>query len=178
MGLSFRRQTLVVMAIAGALAGFAGIAETSTIEGRLQPGISIGYGLTGFLVAWLVALLLVSAGVAAPHVAPWSTIGDTTLLTWVYVFGALGALLSLALGTIHGVTRENYLVVTGSRVNVTRPLLGAASAAAEGPRGTTRRRWGLSDAASDSDKSRKVRVAWTIVSMRRSRSAPSASRLK
>lgn len=53
VGLSFRHQALVVMAIGGALAGFAGIAETSTIEGRLQPGISIGYGLTGFLVAWL-----------------------------------------------------------------------------------------------------------------------------
>ncbi len=28
-------------------------AEASVIEGRLQQGISVGYGLTGFLVAWL-----------------------------------------------------------------------------------------------------------------------------
>ena len=27
--------------------------EVAAIQGRLQPGISVGYGLTGFLVAWL-----------------------------------------------------------------------------------------------------------------------------
>jgi general nucleoside transport system permease protein len=52
-GFSFPRQTLLVMAIGGALAGFAGICETSAIQGRLQAGLSVGYGLTGFLVAWL-----------------------------------------------------------------------------------------------------------------------------
>jgi simple sugar transport system permease protein len=52
-GFSFVKQTLLVMAIGGALAGFAGICETSAIQGRLQAGISVGYGLTGFLVAWL-----------------------------------------------------------------------------------------------------------------------------
>ena len=82
------------------------------------------------LAAMLGGLLWVSAEVAAPQVAPWSTVGNTTLLIWVYVFGALGALLSLTLGAIHGVTRENHLVLVGPRLNVTRPLLGAASAAA------------------------------------------------
>ncbi|UPJ51414.1 ABC transporter permease [Bradyrhizobium sp. 200] len=53
VGFSFVRQTLLVMAIGGALAGFAGICETSAIQGRLQAGLSVGYGLTGFLVAWL-----------------------------------------------------------------------------------------------------------------------------
>ncbi|MGD9738716.1 MAG: ABC transporter permease [Bauldia sp.] len=53
VGLHRSRQILVTMAIGGALAGFAGIAEASVIEGRLQQGISVGYGLTGFLVAWL-----------------------------------------------------------------------------------------------------------------------------
>lgn len=52
-GLSFRKNVVVVMAIAGLLAGLAGIAETSVIQGRLQSGISSGYGYTGFLVAWL-----------------------------------------------------------------------------------------------------------------------------
>jgi len=52
-GFGFVRQTIVVMAMGGALAGFAGICETSAIQGRLQAGISVGYGLTGFLVAWL-----------------------------------------------------------------------------------------------------------------------------
>jgi hypothetical protein len=31
----------------------AGIYETSAIQGRLQAGLSVDYGLTGFLVAWL-----------------------------------------------------------------------------------------------------------------------------
>lgn len=53
IGLSFSREALVVMAMGGAFAGIAGIAETSAVQGRLQPGISVGYGLTGFLVAWL-----------------------------------------------------------------------------------------------------------------------------
>ena len=53
IGLSYTRQVILVMAIGGALAGFAGICETSAVQGRLQAGISVGYGLTGFLVAWL-----------------------------------------------------------------------------------------------------------------------------
>lgn len=52
-GLSFSRMVLVTMGIGGAVAGLGGIIETSAIQGRLQPGISLGYGLTGFLVAWL-----------------------------------------------------------------------------------------------------------------------------
>jgi general nucleoside transport system permease protein len=53
VGLSFPRQAMITMALGGAFAGLAGICETAAIQGRLQPGISVGYGLTGFLVAWL-----------------------------------------------------------------------------------------------------------------------------
>jgi simple sugar transport system permease protein len=53
VGLRFGANTVIVMALGGALAGFAGICETSAIQGRLQSGLSVGYGLTGFLVAWL-----------------------------------------------------------------------------------------------------------------------------
>jgi ABC-type uncharacterized transport system permease subunit len=53
VGLRFARNTLMVMALGGALSGFAGICETSAIQGRLQSGLSVDYGLTGFLVAWL-----------------------------------------------------------------------------------------------------------------------------
>ena len=53
VGLSYGRNVLLTMAIGGAIAGFAGICEASAIQGRLQPGLSPGYGLTGFLVAWL-----------------------------------------------------------------------------------------------------------------------------
>lgn len=53
VGLDFRWYAIVLMMAGGAAAGLAGIAETAAVQGRLQPGISIGYGLTGFLVAWL-----------------------------------------------------------------------------------------------------------------------------
>jgi general nucleoside transport system permease protein len=53
IGLSFSRQAMLVMSLGGALGGLAGVCEVSAIQGRLQPGISVGYGLTGFLVAWL-----------------------------------------------------------------------------------------------------------------------------
>jgi len=54
-GLRPKRQILLVMMIGGALAGIGGISEVSAIQGRLQPTISSGYGLSGFLVAWLAA---------------------------------------------------------------------------------------------------------------------------
>jgi simple sugar transport system permease protein len=53
VGLNFARNAVVTMAVGGALGGLAGICEASAIQGRLQPGLSVGYGLTGFLVAWL-----------------------------------------------------------------------------------------------------------------------------
>lgn len=52
-GLRFDRHALVVMALGGALAGLAGIAETSAVQGRLQANFSNGAGFSGFLVAWL-----------------------------------------------------------------------------------------------------------------------------
>lgn len=52
-GISYEKNVLVVMAIGGLLAGLAGIAEASVIQNRLQDGLATGYGLTGFLVAWL-----------------------------------------------------------------------------------------------------------------------------
>ncbi|MCI5075061.1 ABC transporter permease [Oricola sp.] len=52
-GLSYAFWVVALMSVGGAIAGIAGIAEVSAIQGRLQPTISLGYGLTGFLVAWL-----------------------------------------------------------------------------------------------------------------------------
>ncbi|HEX4025339.1 MAG TPA: ABC transporter permease [Steroidobacteraceae bacterium] len=52
-GVNYARNAVAVMAIAGMLAGFAGIMQAADVQGRLQPDISVGYGLSGFLVAWL-----------------------------------------------------------------------------------------------------------------------------
>jgi simple sugar transport system permease protein len=72
-GLGFGAAALVVMAVGGACAGLAGIAEASVLEGRLQSGVGATAGYSGFLVAWLargrlpllVPLAVLVAGLAA-----------------------------------------------------------------------------------------------------------------
>lgn len=102
-GFSFVRQTLLVMAIGGALAGFAGICETSAIQGRLQSGLSVGYGLTGFLVAWLsgqhflravpIAILIGGLIAAGDALQLYSKIpsASATILQGLLFVAALGA---------------------------------------------------------------------------------------
>ncbi len=53
VGINIKRQILLVTFISGAIAGFAGMVEVSGIVGKLQPGISPGYGYTAIIVAWL-----------------------------------------------------------------------------------------------------------------------------
>jgi len=103
VGFDFVRQTLLVMAIGGALAGFAGICETSAIQGRLQAGISVGYGLTGFLVAWLsgqhflravpIAILIGGLIAAGDALQLYSKIpsASATILQGLLFVSALGA---------------------------------------------------------------------------------------
>lgn len=49
-------QTLSVLALSGALAGAAGMAEVCGIHYRLQTGLAVGYGYDGIIVAWLAGL--------------------------------------------------------------------------------------------------------------------------
>ena len=52
-GVNIRTLTILVFAGSGALAGLAGFSEVAGIHYRLQQDISIGYGYTGIIVAWL-----------------------------------------------------------------------------------------------------------------------------
>ena len=52
-GVRITRYVIALMMLGGAFAGLAGLGEVSVIQGRLRPGLSPGYGYTGFLVAWL-----------------------------------------------------------------------------------------------------------------------------
>jgi len=52
-GFGQKRRIVLAMLAGGLLAGLAGIAETSSVQGRLQADLSNGAGLSGFLVAWL-----------------------------------------------------------------------------------------------------------------------------
>jgi simple sugar transport system permease protein len=55
-GMDIRRNIYLVMILSGAVCGLAGMAEVSGIAGRLQPGLSPGYGYTAIIVAWLSKL--------------------------------------------------------------------------------------------------------------------------
>lgn len=106
-GLRFDRQALLVMVLGGALAGLAGIAETSTVQGRLQANLSNGAGLSGFLVAWLAqnrclrivplallvgALLAAGDGIQMIAQVPSSVTLVAQGLLFVAVIGATGVL--------------------------------------------------------------------------------------
>lgn len=52
-GFDARRLTIFVFALSGALAGLAGIAETSGTAGKLDANLSLGYGFTAIIVAFL-----------------------------------------------------------------------------------------------------------------------------
>lgn len=64
-GINIDKNIILVMFLSGALAGIAGFSETAGVQGRLQEGISQGYGYTAIIVAWLagrsaVGVLIVS----------------------------------------------------------------------------------------------------------------------
>jgi simple sugar transport system permease protein len=57
-GIDFFRTTLIIMAISGGVAGFAGVGEVAGIHHYLSypASISSGYGFTAIIVAWLAKL--------------------------------------------------------------------------------------------------------------------------
>lgn len=55
-GMNIPRNICLVMFLSGSLAGLAGMSEVSGIAGRLQHGLSPGYGYTAIIVAWLARL--------------------------------------------------------------------------------------------------------------------------
>ncbi len=46
-------MTILIFVASGAIAGIAGFSEVTGIHYRLQQNISIGYGYTGIIIAWL-----------------------------------------------------------------------------------------------------------------------------
>jgi simple sugar transport system permease protein len=101
-GISLTRYILVVMFIAGGIAGLAGAGEILAIQGRLRPGFSPGYGYLGFLISWL-----------AGH-NPWAVVvisfvmsiitfgGDTLQITQNIPFSVVNVLIGLILLIVLG----------------------------------------------------------------------------
>ena len=69
------------MIVGGGLAGLAGMAEVSAIQGRLRPSLSPGYGYTGFLISWMAGGHPVGIVVAAFVLAVITAGGDILQMT-------------------------------------------------------------------------------------------------
>jgi general nucleoside transport system permease protein len=103
-GINFARYVLLTMCVGGALAGLAGMAEVCAIQGRLRPGISTGFGYTGFLVSWL----------ALHH--PLGIVAMALLLGVLSVGGDLVQIsLGLPYATVNIIMALIFFVVLGSR---------------------------------------------------------------
>ena len=53
LGIRLGIYIVVIMFLAGGIAGLAGMAEVTALHGRLRAGFSPGYGFMGFLISWL-----------------------------------------------------------------------------------------------------------------------------
>ena len=56
LGINIARHIVWAMLLSGALSGLAGACEVLGISRRLQQGLSLGYGYTAIIVAWLAQL--------------------------------------------------------------------------------------------------------------------------
>jgi simple sugar transport system permease protein len=108
-GIPIGRHTLLTMCLGGGLAGLAGMAEVCAIQSRLRPGISTGFGYTGFLVSWL----------ALHH--PLGIILMALLLGVLSVGGDMVQIsLGLPYSTVNIIMSLIFFIVLGSRFRKTR----------------------------------------------------------
>ena len=56
LGINIARNVLLALLLSGALSGLAGACEVTGISRRLQQGLSVGYGYTAIIVAWMAQL--------------------------------------------------------------------------------------------------------------------------
>ncbi len=56
LGIDIARNVVLAILLSGALSGLAGATEVLGISRRLQQGLSVGYGYTAIIVAWLAQL--------------------------------------------------------------------------------------------------------------------------
>jgi simple sugar transport system permease protein len=102
-GIAVRRTLFIALVAGGALAGLGGMIELTGIEGRLRPGIGVGFGYIGFLASWLVGHRPLEILPAAVLLASISIAGDSLQIdhnlpsTSVYILMALVVLAVLGL---------------------------------------------------------------------------------
>jgi simple sugar transport system permease protein len=110
LGIPVSRYIIGVMSVAGGIAGLAGMAEVSAIQGRLVAGLSPGYGFMGFLVAWLAGGDALGILAMAFLFAVISSVGDILQITQGVPYAVVNLLMAVILFIVLGQRRT-----TGAR---------------------------------------------------------------
>jgi simple sugar transport system permease protein len=97
LGVPFQRFVILSLCLGGAMAGLAGMAEVSAIQGRLRQGISTGFGFMGFLISWLAGGDPFRIVVMSFVVAVITSGGDTLQITQGVPFSVINVLTALIL---------------------------------------------------------------------------------
>jgi simple sugar transport system permease protein len=97
LGLPVNRYVIILMVVGGGLAGLAGMAEVSGIQGRLRPSLSPGYGYTGFLVSWMAGGHPLGIVAAAFVLAVITAGGDILQMTQSLPGSAVNVLMAVLL---------------------------------------------------------------------------------
>jgi simple sugar transport system permease protein len=115
-GIPYDRLVMLVMALSGALAGWAGFLEASSTVNRLQPSIMAGYGYTAIVVAWLARLNPLYIGIAAFMLAGLR-VGVEGLQLDLQVPAAFGGIIEglILLTVLAGGVFTHYRIVWGKK---------------------------------------------------------------
>jgi general nucleoside transport system permease protein len=101
-GVPIQRYILIIMFVAGGLAGLAGVGETMAIQGRLRPGFSPGYGYIGFLISWLAVHNPYGALGMAALLSIIALGGDTLQITQSMPYSTVNILMAIILFVVLG----------------------------------------------------------------------------
>ena len=97
LGIRLGTYIVVVMFIAGGIAGLAGMAEVTALHGRLRAGFSPGYGFMGFLISWLTGGSAVGIFVMSFVLAVVFSGGTLLQITQGVPFAAINVLMAIIL---------------------------------------------------------------------------------
>jgi general nucleoside transport system permease protein len=102
LGVPIVRYMLVVMFIGGGVAGLAGMAEFTAIQGRLVAEVSPGYGFIGFLVSWLAGTSASGIVIMSFLFALISSVGDILQITQGVPSAVVNILMAVILFVVLG----------------------------------------------------------------------------
>lgn len=102
LGIPIAGYILIVMFAGGGVAGLAGMAEVSAIQGRLVSELSPGYGFIGFLVSWLAGSSASGIVVMSFLFALISSVGDILQITQGVPYSVVNILMAVILFVVLG----------------------------------------------------------------------------